>query len=87
MKWSNIKVRYNEEAANIPSAILDSKLSLSVGSVLALSNDLAKTMSEEFRVRRVPVPTTTWKVKGTSATIKEEEEELSHNCTFSAVQV
>ena len=74
-KWSGVKTSYNDEAANIPSAILDSRLSLSIGSVLALSDDLSRTMSEKFRIRRVPVPTTTWKAKGTSAMVEEEEGE------------
>ncbi|GAA5958903.1 hypothetical protein JCM10213_008535 [Rhodosporidiobolus nylandii] len=87
--WSKVIARYEEEANQIPSAILDSKLSLSVGSVLALSNDLAKTMSEEFKVKRVPIPTTTWKsslgqMGGVSCNLLDEDDAPPKNTEGSA---
>jgi hypothetical protein len=48
-KWSNVKTLYAEEAKNLPAMILDSKLELPIGTLLALSNELTKTMTEDFR--------------------------------------
>ncbi|GAA5843759.1 hypothetical protein JCM3766R1_000535 [Sporobolomyces carnicolor] len=74
-EWSGVIEKNEEEAKDILRAIFDSKLSVSVGSVLALSNDLANTVASEVRSRRVPVPTRTT----TSQAFRPKEEEKVDN--------
>ncbi|GAA5913329.1 hypothetical protein JCM6882_004089 [Rhodosporidiobolus microsporus] len=85
--WSKVIEQYGDEVEGIPRTILDSRISLSVGSILTMSKDMVKTLTDEFRVKRVPVPTTTWKARAAQAEEENQKEAnsalvLRHNPTY-----